>query len=179
VSGLALRGEAAAYHVQRLTGGRLENGMERTSNVDAAGAAARTESHQDEAAPSGGEEIRSGFGTVPGSELTPAVYVTVFAAFAWVMLAGWVAFARDADAELALSFALVLTVVFFALPLLVFLTAKHRARKEASPGDFLSARVETWTGTLTGAGAWLQILLIPAALALAATLIGAVNVVVH
>jgi hypothetical protein len=103
----------------------------------------------------------------------------VFAAFAWILLAAWVAFARDAEGDLALSFVLVLTVVLFALPLLVYLTARNHARKQTTQGDFLSARVETWTGTLTGAGAWLQILLIPAALALAATLIGAVNVLVH
>jgi hypothetical protein len=43
----------------------------------------------------------------------------------------------------------------------------------------LSARVETWTGTISGASAGLQIVLVPAALALAATLVGAVNVLVR
>jgi hypothetical protein len=153
--------------------------MERTNSEQAAAAAGQTAIDRKDAAPDSGEQSRSGYGTVPGSELPPVVYVTVFAAFAWVLLAAWIAFARDAEGDLALSFVLVLTVVFFALPLLVYLTARHRARKPATRGDFLPARVEIWTGTLTGASAWLQILLIPAALALAATLIGAVNMLVH
>src|SRR5262249_53217140 len=117
--------------------------------------------------------------TVPGGELPAAVYISVFASFAWIVVASWIAFAHGADAELALGMAGVLTVVFFALPLLVWLMTKSRSlqsRDEA--GDFLSSRVETATGPLTGASAWLQIALIPAALALAATLIGVTSMIV-
>ena len=123
---------------------------------------------------------RSNYGAVPGAELPVAVYVSVFAAFAWIVLASWLAFANDADANLSLGMAGVLTVVFFALPVLIRLTAMThpRARREKAH-NFLASRVETATGTLSGASAWLQIVLIPAALALAATLIGATSILVH
>ena len=71
--------------------------------------------------------VRSNYGAVPGAELPVAVYVSVFAAFAWIVLASWLAFANDADADLALGMAGVLTVVFFALPVLVRLTAMAHA----------------------------------------------------
>ncbi len=153
--------------------------MEPANSEHAAGTADETETGQQGVAAAEAKEVRSNYGTVPGSELPTFVYVTVFAAFAWILLASWVAFAGDADADLPLSFVVVLALVFFGLPVLVYLTAKHRARKQAGQGDFLTAPVETWTETLAGGSAWLQILLIPAALALAATLIGAVNLLVH
>ena len=107
---------------------------------------------------------RSNYGTVPGSEFPVAVYVSVFAAFAWILIASWVAFANDADADLALAFAFVLAIVFFTLPVLIFVGARHHSHARRDPqGDFLSTPVEIATGTLTGASAWLQVLLIPSA----------------
>lgn len=123
---------------------------------------------------------RSGYGTVPGEEMPSSVYISVFLAFAWIVVASWIAFAHGADADLALGFATVLTVVFFALPLLVYMTAKSRsAGKHNERGEFLSSPVETATGCLTGASAWVQVLLVPAALALAATLIGTSFIFAH
>ncbi len=128
-----------------------------------------------------GVNVRSNYGAVPGAELPVAVYASVFAAFIWVVVAAWIAFANDADADLALGMAVVLTVVFFALPVLIRLTANSHANTTGDgKQDFLASPVETATGTtLTGASAWLQIVLIPAALALAATLIGATSALVH
>lgn len=126
------------------------------------------------------QSVRSNYGAVPGAELPVAVYISVFAAFAWIILASWLAFANDADADLALGMAGVLTVVFFALPVLIRLTAMtHPRARHEKVHRFLASRVETATGTLSGASAWLQILLIPAALALAATLIGATSLLVQ
>lgn len=123
---------------------------------------------------------RSDYGSVPGSEFPPAVYLSVFAAFAWILVASWLAFANGADADLALGFAAVLTIVFFALPVIIRVTAaSHSDASRESRNDFLSSRVETATGTLTGASAWLQVLIIPASLALAATLIGVISMMVH
>ncbi len=123
---------------------------------------------------------RSSYGAVPGEEFPASVYVSVFVAFAWILAASLIAFARDADANLAIGMAVVLMVVFFALPVLVWLTARSHARSSpATAGNFLTSRVETATGTLTGANAWLQIAVIPTALALAATLIGAASLLVH
>jgi len=123
---------------------------------------------------------RSAYGTVPGSEFPGFVYVSVLAAFGWIMLASWLAFARDMDAALALGIAIVLAVVFFALPVIIHHVAVTRTRsKPISTHDFLSAPVDTATGPLRGSSAWLQVLLIPLALALAATLIGAAFLLVH
>jgi hypothetical protein len=127
-----------------------------------------------------GETPRSDYGSVPGTEFPVAVYVSVFAAFAWILVASWLAFANGDDADLALGFAAVLTIVFFALPVIVRLTAAAHSREpQGTRNDFLSSRVETATGSLTGASAWLQVLIIPVALALAATLIGVTSVLVH
>jgi hypothetical protein len=126
------------------------------------------------------EVARSSYGTIPGNELPAAVYISVFVAFMWVLIASWIAFAREADANLLLGVAVVLAIVFFALPVLVHRVAKSRC--EAAPDehrDFLSCRVETATGPLAGSSAWLQVVLIPASLALAATLIGVTALVVH
>ena len=78
---------------------------------------------------------------------------------------------------LALGIAIVLGIVFFALPIIVRHVAITRSRpRRETVREFLAAPVETATGPLPGASAWLQVLIIPLALALAATLIGATYV---
>lgn len=126
------------------------------------------------------ENERSSYGSVPGAEFPPVVYLSVLAAFVWVLVSSWLAFAGDDDADLALAIAIVLAIVFFALPVMIRQVAASRSHTPRErPVDFLSSRVETATGTLTGASAWLQVLLIPLALALAATLIGITSALVH
>lgn len=126
------------------------------------------------------EAPRSSYSSVPGAEFPAAVYLSVLAAFAWIMVASWLAFARDMDAALALGIAVVLAIVFFALPIIIRLVAvaNSPAQREIAQ-DFLSSRIETATGPLRGSSAWLQVLLIPLALALAATLIGLTYVLVR
>lgn len=120
------------------------------------------------------QEQRSSYGSVPGAEFPAFVYVSVLLAFAWIMLASWLAFAGDTDAGLALGIAIVLAIVFFALPIIIFrVAAAHLRHGRRTSNDFLSSRVDTATGPLPASSAWLQVLLIPLALALAATLIGA------
>jgi hypothetical protein len=125
------------------------------------------------------EAPRSSYGSVPGAEFPAFVYVSVLAAFAWILLASWLAFAGGMDANLAIGVAVVLGIVFFALPIIVCHVAVGHSTRRKADYDFLSAPVETATGTLRGSNAWLQVLLIPLALALAATLIGATNVLVR
>src|SRR5262245_11243659 len=70
-------------------------------------------------APGEAQQSRSSYGAIPGAELPTFVYVSVLAAFAWIMGASWLAFARGMDADLALGVAVVLAIVFFALPVII------------------------------------------------------------
>jgi hypothetical protein len=116
---------------------------------------------------------------VPGAELPWFVYASAAAGYAWTMIAAWIAFGRGGESLFALSVATVLICVFLALPLLIYATAvRHLGYPRRREGRFLASPMDTATGELPAAEAWLQIVLIPAALGVAATAIGAVRVLV-
>jgi hypothetical protein len=113
---------------------------------------------------------------LPGSELPTTVYLLIIAAYSWMLGAAWYAFGRDTDAGLVLGIASVLAVVFFGIPIAMRKTAAPRLPRPQQTATRLriaTARVETATGTLPAWHAWTEVLLIPFALAIAATLIGA------
>ena len=115
--------------------------------------------------------------SLPGDEFPPAVYQSVAIAFGWMMLSAWLAFGGTTGTDLDLAVATVLCAVFLALPIVMHRSASSRLdRSSQSVGQFLVSRVDTWTGLISGPEAWLQVILIPAGLALAATLIGGVFV---
>ena len=117
---------------------------------------------------------------LPGGELPNAVYRSVAFAFAWMMLAAWIAFARERGLDFDLSVGLVLFVIAGALPWIIRTTASHHMpAKSIEVRPFLYSEVDTATGPLTGREVWFQIILVPASLALAATLIGLVYVFDH
>jgi hypothetical protein len=94
-------------------------------------------------------------------------------------VASWLAFGSGAEAGLGLGVATLLGLVLFALPVILCRIAArrfsaHRQRLD----DFLGSSVDTATGRLTGSQAWLQILIIPLVLVLAAIAIGAVRLLV-
>jgi hypothetical protein len=125
------------------------------------------------------QETQAEDSRVPGVEFPVAVYVSVIGAFGWILLASWFAFGSGTEADLSLGIATVLGIVFFALPIIMYEVGAARFRAEHQRlDDFLGAPVETATGALTGAQAWLQILIIPLTLAFAAILIGAVHILV-
>ena len=110
---------------------------------------------------------------VPGDELPQAVYRSVVAAFAWMMLMAWIAFGRGMEPDFALGFASLLMIVFLGILLFIQTTARHHMKVRQEPVDeFLTGDVDTATGSMPGRAAWIEIAIIPAALALAATLIG-------
>ncbi len=142
----------------------------------------RPASHVDTPSPKPATEEapRSGYGAVPGAELPTFVYISVVAAFGWVLLASLLAFAHQMDADLALGMASVLGIVFFGLPIIIHHAAVTFSHPKAErPREFLAVPVDTATGPLSGASAWLQVLIIPLSLALAATLIGAASLLVR
>ena len=113
-----------------------------------------------------GSEYRSGYGSIPGDEFPNAIYRTVVFAFAWMMLAAWLAFGGTAGTDLDLAIATVLFAVFLGIPLILYRTARSRMqRSDQNSKRFLESRVDIATGTISGTEAWL---------ALAATLIGGV-----
>ena len=117
---------------------------------------------------------RSNYESVPGDEFPTAVYRSIVIAFAWMMVAAWLAFGGTSGTNLDLAVATVLFAVFLALPILMHRTAANRVGHEPqlSGQRFWSSQVNIATGTLSGREAWLEVLMIPIALALAATLIG-------
>jgi hypothetical protein len=125
-----------------------------------------TELLDDNAAP---EQPRSGYGLVPGAELPGAMYLTALLAYVWMLTAAWLAFGSSEESDLNLGVVSVLTIVMFALPILIVRTATRRLSKR-SPNS--SNLVGTATGDLPMSEACVQILLLPLALALAATAFG-------
>lgn len=121
------------------------------------------------------DENRSGYGSIPGDEFPPIVYRSIIIAFAWMMAAAWLAFGSSAT-DLDLAIATVLGIVFLALPIVLYRTTCTACDRQQGPravrNQRLSSPVDTATGTLSGREACLQVLLIPVALALAATVIG-------
>lgn len=145
-------------------------------------AVARTNAHAigfAEAERVGGESNRDGRSGPPlGGELPAGVYLSVIAAYAWMALMAWVAFGGGREIDLELAVMTLIFIMLFGLPLIAFRTAHARLHAPWPRLDhFLSSSVDTATGRLTAAQAWVQILVIPVSLAFAATLIGAVNII--
>jgi hypothetical protein len=116
---------------------------------------------------------------LPGSEFPPTLYRLIALAYLWLFGTAWYAFGRDTDTEFLLAMGAVLAAVFFGIPMTMRKTASPRLPRPQRPQQTVerlriaSARVETATGSLPAWRAWIEVLLIPFALALAATLIGA------
>lgn len=116
---------------------------------------------------------------IPGIEMPRAVYVSVAAAFGLMFAFAWLFFGSGTETDFDLTMAGVLMTIFFALPLLIYVTARHHlAANTRRMEEFLASDVDTATGPVRGSQAWLEIILIPAALAIAAGLIGAAHAIV-
>lgn len=114
---------------------------------------------------------------LPGGEFPLAIYQSVAAAFAWMILMAWIAFGSGREPDFTLAFASLIMIVILALPLLIRVTARHHMHAEQEPlRKFLSTDVDIATGSISGREAWIEVAIIPVALALAATLIGLVYV---
>ena len=116
---------------------------------------------------------------LPGDEFPRGVYIGVFAAYCWMIGTAWADFAAPGGTELDLMMVTVLAVVFFGIPFALYRTARTRlvSARQRMP-DFLKSQVDTFTGPMPAKEAWIEIMLIPLALAAAATLIGGAHVLV-
>jgi hypothetical protein len=94
----------------------------------------------------------------------------------------WIGFARGGEVDLDLVVVTFFFVFFFGL---LLLTASYAVRdprwhlRDASFRDFLESPVGTTTGTMPGRDALIEILVMPIALALAATAIALVWIALH
>jgi predicted membrane-bound spermidine synthase len=128
----------------------------------------------------GDEDVpRSSYGQVPGEELPAAVYISILLSFAGLLAASWLLFDRGGEIGLDLLIASVLFTAMLGLPVLLGRmvarrTTENGRRSHAQPGT----HVDIYTGRLSSGEAWLQILLIPIVMALAAIAIGLVNLTV-
>jgi hypothetical protein len=113
--------------------------------------------------------------SIPGSEFPRVVYASIGAAFVWMFAAAWLAFGTNTGTDLDLVIIGVLFAVFLGIPVILARVARLWWRMPQSPQKpFLSSHVDTATGDMPAGQAWIEVLIIPGALALAATLIGAV-----
>jgi hypothetical protein len=123
--------------------------------------------------------------TVPAKRETsvhPIVVEIAVAAAIWFVAVTWLDFARGPGVDLDLAVVTLFFVIFFALFLLTATYGRDDPRwhlPATSFHAFLRARVGTATGPMRGTDVLLEIALVPVSLALAATLIGLVWVVLH
>jgi hypothetical protein len=116
---------------------------------------------------------------MPGDEFPHGVYVAVFAAYLWMIGMAWADFAAPGGVDLDLMMVTALAVVFFGIPFALYHTARTRLVSAHPPmSEFLNSHVDTFTGPMPAKQAWIEIMLIPVALAVAATLIGGAHVLV-
>jgi hypothetical protein len=94
----------------------------------------------------------------------------------WFIAVVWIAFARGPEVDFALAIVTAFFLFFFALFLLTASYGLNDPRwnlPKTSFRDFLVGTVRTATGNMTGREVMVEIAILPLALALAATLIGA------
>jgi hypothetical protein len=110
---------------------------------------------------------------IPGHEFPSAVYITILGAFAWMLVVAWLAFSSPEGTDLDLGVATVLAFMFFGIPLAIHRTSMRRTGETPlSVRRFRSAPFDTFTGPMPAWQAWMEVALIPVALATAATLFG-------
>jgi len=112
---------------------------------------------------------------IPGHEFPSAVYLTIFGAFAWMLLIAWFAFAAPDGTNLDLLMVTVLGLMFFGIPLAMHhTTVRHTIDVPLTVRRFEAEPFQTYTGPMPAWQAWVEVALIPVALAFAATLFGLV-----
>lgn len=110
-----------------------------------------------------------------GAEFPPVVYRLVMLLFVWFLLAALFAFSHASGLDLGIS--VMIFTVMLGLPVVLrHANPLFRRGANASWETFHSSEVDVATGRLSGDEATIQVLLIPAALALAATLISGVYI---
>ncbi|MGB0085990.1 MAG: hypothetical protein WBP94_11525 [Rhodomicrobiaceae bacterium] len=108
---------------------------------------------------------------LPATNVHPAVAIIGAACYIWIMIMSWQVFDHGTT-SLVLAISTVIFLMMIGLPLKCIsmarnMTPERDARRDF--GAFLEGPVDTYTGPMPGKQAFVEILLPPAALALAAT----------
>jgi hypothetical protein len=113
-----------------------------------------------------------GLGPLPGMEksgmtalrtgLHPVVFISLFACFAVIMLAFVMLFWERPEPAFMVAISIGFLLIYAGLPLMML---RFESRGGPTLAGFLGNRLRVWTGTITGAEAWLQICLVPLVLA--------------
>ncbi|MEX6632532.1 hypothetical protein [Hyphococcus lacteus] len=86
---------------------------------------------------------------------------------AFVLLSFWATFQGDKEALFMVAISAVYLVAYMGTPYILMRTGKEKQKDTQSFGQFLSEPFETWTETITGRGAMIQILMVPTAITIA------------
>lgn len=111
-------------------------------------------------------------------ELHPLIYCSMIGLTIWLVLSVWALFSRGQYEGLTLSVVTFFFVVLVAIPILLWLSWRRHADAKEQHGympsfdEWISHPFETWTGSLSGREAALQILLPIAAVAVGMTVFG-------
>jgi hypothetical protein len=117
------------------------------------------------------------FNPPANSELHPAIYKSLIGLTIWLVFSIWFLFDRGAYIELILAMITVLLLILTGIPLLIWLIWRQRAVKEEHEPEesfhtWAAQKFSTWTGSLTGRAAAVQILLPIIAVSVGMTLFG-------
>lgn len=104
----------------------------------------------------------------------PGALASLVGLYAAMLSSFWIFFARDAEAALVMVMVTVLMLVYFALVVggILVADAADPAEAQRSFGAFLRGRVETLSEVISGRQALVQMLFLPACMAVLATIIG-------
>jgi hypothetical protein len=106
--------------------------------------------------------------------LHPAVFGLLVGAYGAMLLALWLIFVSDVETLVTLAVCTVYFAMFFGVPL-----AMYRVQSKAQPvraagtlSEFLRGELETYGGRISGWGAAIQVLVVPAPITLGIIAIG-------
>ncbi|MGB3810389.1 MAG: hypothetical protein WA943_09835 [Parvibaculum sp.] len=108
-------------------------------------------------------------------DLHPGVFVAAIGGWAWLFGAFWLVFGGQREGAFMMAVDTAFLAVFFGTPYLLKRTADRFLKREEHHGsfaDFLHGDVQTWTGTLSGWSALIQVIVVPFSVALGMTAIG-------
>ncbi len=119
--------------------------------------------------------------TAPATEIHPRVFMYVFGAYVWMLFSLWMAVKSDGEAVFMVAISAFFLAMYAGIPItLSALGRKHINNGPPRRNDFaafMDREISTYTGTLSGRDALLQITIIPILLAFGMTAIA--FIIVH